>query len=155
MSVLRLHDNPQLFDDTVDLYNKYLLDSWVPGFNCELTAEEVKNQVQISLDGGRDYFLEITTDNTCVGVTFGEPHEEIQRLYQTWGLYVLPEYRRNGVGSKLKKSQIDFVKRTGDFDWIFSQIHASNVWSKKLHDKLGFFVKLDEETNWYMAWLNL
>lgn len=155
MTTLRLNDNPQFFNDAVELYHRYLFDSWVPDFKCRLTSEEVKNQVQISLCGERDYFLEVESGKNCVWITFWEPSWEYERLYETWGLYVLPEYRRRGIALGLKRKKIDFIRWKEAFDWMYSKIHKSNKWSVKLHEKLGFQIIPDENSEWNMVWLEL
>lgn len=155
MPILKLDDNPNLFNDAVELYHHYLLDSWVPSFKCTLAVEEVRNQVQESLVDERDYFLSVLGDGTCTWITFGELSREYERLYNTWWVFVLPKYRRNAIATYLKEHQISFVRWENIYDWIFSKIHKSNEWLVKLHRKLGFRIIPDERSEWNMAGLEL
>ena len=154
MPILNLRDNPQLLDDTVDLYYSYLHDTWVPNFFCTLNMEEIKTIVSATLEK-RDYLVVVAPDNKCQWLAYGEPCFEDSSVYETLGLYIKPDFRNAGIGSTLKEEQINVARSSGKYRWMYSKFHVSNEISKLLLERLGFQIFLSEDGEWYMWGLKL
>ncbi len=63
------------------------------------------------------------------------------KVCELGGNLVLPEYRGNGITTKLQKIEVELAKKLG-FDYIISMAHPDNVGSCKTLEKVGLeFVK--------------
>lgn len=63
------------------------------------------------------------------------------KVCELGGNLVLPEYRGNGITTKLQTMELQFAKELG-FDYIISMAHPNNIGSCKTLEKVGLkFVK--------------
>jgi ribosomal protein S18 acetylase RimI-like enzyme len=65
------------------------------------------------------------------------PHvlaEESRKYGYIWGVYVEPDYRRQGIGEKLTGMAVDYLKSLGCTRAI---LHASPI-GKPVYDRIGF-----------------
>jgi len=58
-------------------------------------------------------------------------------FYLSTGLYVLPNYRLRGIGSSLKKAQIEFARELGCDEFI-THVGEENKASIRVQKKFGF-----------------
>lgn len=66
------------------------------------------------------------------------------------GNLVLPEYRGNGITTKLQTIELELAKELG-FDYIISMAHPNNVSSQKTLEKVGLnFVKETRLSNGFL-----
>ena len=66
------------------------------------------------------------------------------------GNLVLPEYRGNGITTKLQTLELNIARNLG-FDYIISMAHPDNVGSCKTLEKVGLkFVKEARLSNGYL-----
>ena len=66
------------------------------------------------------------------------------------GNLVLPEYRGNGITTKLQTIELELAKKLG-FDYIISMAHPSNVGSCRTLEKVGLnFVKETRLSNGFL-----
>ncbi|WP_449620329.1 N-acetyltransferase family protein [Robertmurraya sp. Marseille-Q9965] len=57
-----------------------------------------------------------------------------------YAMYVLPDYRSNGIGKRLMEQAIEKAKEIDYIEQIYLTVVASNVPAKKLYQSLGFEV---------------
>lgn len=57
--------------------------------------------------------------------------------YEIIRIAVLPEYRGRGIGEKLIKEAVDFIKEKG-IENIFLEVREGNAAARKLYEKSGF-----------------
>ncbi len=66
------------------------------------------------------------------------------------GNLVLPEYRGNGITTKLQTIELELAKKLG-FDYIISMAHPNNIGSCKTLEKVGLeFVKETKLSNGFL-----
>lgn len=66
------------------------------------------------------------------------------------GNLVLPEYRGNGITTKLQTMELELAKKLG-FDYIISMAHPNNIGSCKTLEKVGLnFVKETKLSNGFL-----
>lgn len=66
------------------------------------------------------------------------------------GNLVLPEYRGNGITTKLQTMELELAKELG-FDYIISMAHPDNIGSLKTLEKVGLhFVKETRLSNGFL-----
>ena len=66
------------------------------------------------------------------------------------GNLVLPEYRGNGITTKLQKMELELAKQR-EFDYIISMAHPDNIGSCKTLEKVGLnFVKETRLSNGFL-----
>lgn len=66
------------------------------------------------------------------------------------GNLVLPEYRGNGITTKLQTIELELARKLG-FDYIISMAHPDNVGSQKTLEKVGLkFVKETKLSNGFL-----
>jgi len=68
-----------------------------------------------------------------VGYAFGKEHG---RLFKSNNVYVLPDFRKHGIGHLLVLAQIDFSKRQG-YKGIYSYVESDNHASIRMLEKSG------------------
>jgi len=69
-----------------------------------------------------------------IGYAVGIGHGD---WYQSMGIYVTPDHRGQGIGSELKRAQIDFTRDNG-FEGFLSNVDGTNKASKRVLEKSGF-----------------
>ncbi|RTR35163.1 GNAT family N-acetyltransferase [Robertmurraya yapensis] len=69
-----------------------------------------------------------------------EQSEKMKHRANIYGMYVLPDYRSNGIGKSLMEQAIEKVKETVYIEQIYLTVVATNVPAKKLYQSLGFAV---------------
>lgn len=78
---------------------------------------------------------------------FGLEHYTVCEL---GGNLVLPEYRGNGITTKLQTIELELAKELG-FDYIISMAHPNNIGSQKTLEKIGLnFVKETRLSNGFL-----
>lgn len=66
------------------------------------------------------------------------------------GNLVLPEYRGNGITTKLQTIELELARKLG-FDYIISMAHPDNVGSQKTLERVGLkFVKETKLSNGFL-----
>lgn len=66
------------------------------------------------------------------------------------GNLVLPEYRGNGITTKLQTIEIELAQKLG-FDYIISMAHPDNISSQKTLEKVGLnFIKETRLSNGFL-----
>lgn len=66
------------------------------------------------------------------------------------GNLVLPEYRGNGITTKLQTMELELAKKLG-FDYIISMAHPDNVGSQKTLERVGLkFIKETRLSNGFL-----
>ncbi len=65
-----------------------------------------------------------------------EERLESKEIYRGEGIYVAPEFRNQGIGSALKKAQIELAKALG-CDEIMATISPENLSSIRMQEKTG------------------
>ena len=79
----------------------------------------------------------IYLDNVIIGIIKTAPFVRQTSLE----IYILPEYRGNGITTKLQTIELELAKKL-DFDYIISMAHPNNIGSCKTLEKVGLnFVK--------------
>ena len=78
-------------------------------------------------------------DNTIVGfVTLGECRDsDIDNAGEIWGIYLDPDFQRQGIGTKLANWAIDYLAKSG-FNKIILWVFKENSQSRKFYKSLGF-----------------
>lgn len=72
------------------------------------------------------------------------------RVCELGGNLVLPEYRGNGITTKLQTMELELARKLG-FDYIISMAHPSNVGSCKTLERVGLeFVKETTLSNGFL-----
>ena len=75
---------------------------------------------------------------------------EEYKVCELGGNLVLPEYRGNGITTKLQKIELELAKQRG-FDYIISMAHPDNTSSCKTLEKVGLdFVKETKLSNGFL-----
>ena len=62
---------------------------------------------------------------------------ENAKVCELGGNLVLPEYRGNGITTKLQTMELELAKKL-EFDYIISMAHPDNISSCKTLEKVGF-----------------
>jgi ribosomal protein S18 acetylase RimI-like enzyme len=93
-------------------------------FGLSRTPEEVEDKLRLR----KDVHITIATIDDGELVGYGIGHEEKSKYY-LWGLAVLPEYRRKGIGSDIIEEQITFAKERG---YSSFSVKTSNKWKGML-----------------------
>jgi GNAT superfamily N-acetyltransferase len=90
-------------------------------------------------------------DDKLVGVNSG--HTTALITFRSRGLYVLPEYRNQGIGLKLLKHTIKFgfEKYTDDIVWSYPRKEALNVYEKAGFKKISDFEQGTYGINCYVS----
>lgn len=86
-------------------------------------------QLYVSQDMLRDFKEEFELENYTV--------------CELGGILVLPEYRGNGITTKLQTMELELARKLG-FDYIISMAHPDNVGSQKTLERVG--LKFSKET---------
>ncbi|MBW2992997.1 GNAT family N-acetyltransferase [Candidatus Woesearchaeota archaeon] len=78
----------------------------------------------------------------AVGFIGGEiekahPFWRFKRVGYLFNLYVIPSYRRKGMGKELTKAILDWFKKR-KIKWIKLHVYANNPRAHSLYKKLGF-----------------
>lgn len=93
-------------------------------------------QLYVSQDMLRDFKKEFKLENYTV--------------CELGGNLVLPEYRGNGITTKLQTVELELARKLG-FDYIISMAHPDNVGSCKTLEKVGLkFVKETRLSNGFL-----
>lgn len=93
-------------------------------------------QLYVSQDMLRDFKKEFKLENYTV--------------CELGGNLVLPEYRGNGITTKLQTVELELARKLG-FDYIISMAHPDNVGSCKTLEKVGLkFVKETKLSNGFL-----
>lgn len=75
---------------------------------------------------------------------------EEYKVCELGGNLVLPEYRGNGITTKLQTIELELAKKLG-FDYIISMAHPDNIGSCKTLEKVGLnFVKETRLSNGFL-----
>ena len=111
-------------------------------FGLSRTPEEVEDKLRLQKDV--DITVATITDGKLVG--YGIGYEEKGKYY-LWSLAVLPEYRRNGIGSEIIEEQIRLAKEKGYASFL---VKTSNRWKEMLRLllKRGFNIIGFKEHEW-------
>ena len=98
-------------------------DSWKEPY---MTSEELKREI----DSGVEFYGWFE-DDTLIGVMGIQFVKDVTLIRHA---YVLPEYQRRGIGSKLLKHLIDLAKTTE----ILVGTWANATWAIRFYEKHGF-----------------
>lgn len=75
---------------------------------------------------------------------------EPYKVCELGGNLVLPEYRGNGITTKLQTMELELAKKL-EFDYIISMAHPDNIGSCKTLEKVGLnFVKETRLSNGFL-----
>lgn len=75
---------------------------------------------------------------------------ESYKVCELGGNLVLPEYRGNGITTKLQTTELKLAQELG-FDYIISMAHPNNIGSQKTLEKVGLnFVKETRLSNGFL-----
>ncbi len=74
------------------------------------------------------------SDGIVVGYAVGK---RVDEAYLSYGIYVMPFFRRKGIGTMLKAAQVDHARECG-CEYIRSSVSKSNVPSIRVQEKHGF-----------------
>lgn len=72
--------------------------------NKNYAIEKVSKNLQI----GHNYFVAISQENQPIGFIAG--HTQTENKYVSNGIYVAPEHRKQGIGTRLKELQLALAK---------------------------------------------
>lgn len=79
-----------------------------------------------------------------------EFHLENDKVCELGGNLVLPEYRGNGITTKLQTIELNLAKEL-EFDYVISMAHPDNIGSQKTLEKVGLnFVKETRLSNGFL-----
>lgn len=93
-------------------------------------------QLYVSQDMLRDFKKEFELENYTV--------------CELGGNLVLPEYRGNGITTKLQTMELELARKLG-FDYIISMAHPHNIGSQKTLERVGLkFVKETRLSNGFL-----
>ena len=98
-----------------------------------MTSEELKREI----DSGVEFYGWFE-DDTLIGVMGIQFVKDVTLIRHA---YVLPEYQRRGIGSKLLKHLIDLAKTTE----ILVGTWANATWAIRFYEKHGFKLVPPEE----------
>ncbi|MEM9420869.1 MAG: GNAT family N-acetyltransferase [Planctomycetota bacterium] len=63
-----------------------------------------------------------------------------KHIASIWGMYVAPEFRRQGVGKALMQHAIAFARSAHDIEAVQLSVSASAPGAQRLYESLGFVV---------------
>lgn len=99
-----------------------------------------------------DFLIAKLGENEVAGYTVGRKIEH-NNTYHSSGVYVVPKYRGMGIGTELKKAQIELAKEYGCSE-ISASTEKDNLACIKVLEKLGFNITIYEEGGCFAS-LNL
>ncbi len=99
--------------------------------------KDLKNSIQ-----GVDVLMFAEHEGKLVGMggLFDYKGDKYKHNVSLGMLYVIPLYRRRGIGIELVKRRIDFIIARGGIKNILCEIFSSQTASLEIHKKLGFQV---------------
>jgi RimJ/RimL family protein N-acetyltransferase len=79
-------------------------------------------------------------DEKLVGVlgVLREPQRKLAHKALLWGMYVAPEYRRNGVGRSLVSSALQYAVKELGVQVVNLGVNTANTAAIALYERLGF-----------------
>jgi GNAT superfamily N-acetyltransferase len=110
------------------------------GTKFPISESITKTNVQILRDSGYT-FLIAKQENKAIGYAMGIRDED--KLYRSKCIYVLPEFRNEGIGLSLKKAQLNLARKEGCIR-IRSHLTKKDVYCGYIHRKLGFKIRPNE-----------
>ncbi|MGV8151646.1 MAG: GNAT family N-acetyltransferase [Candidatus Nanoarchaeia archaeon] len=113
-------------------------------FGGTKTAKEIEEK--LSLSSYQNPHITLGKINGKLG-GYAIGYSEKRKDYHLWMLGVLPEYRKNGMGSKILEEQINFAKNN-NYSKLF--IKTSNKWRDmlKLSISRGFNISGFKTNEW-------
>ena len=123
-----LKDHPEAFGESHDEF-------------ASQSAEEIARRIQPA-SGSRTGFVLGAFDGEArlVGVVALTRDSARKRFHKAilWGMYVLPEYRRQRLATRLVRALIGFAREFGDLEQIQLTVAARNERAVRLYESLGF-----------------
>lgn len=101
--------------------------------NSYVSEEMALDKVLHIIDDGNIFWI-ARVDSQPVGYAVGQGK---RNSFESNGVYVTPEFRREGIATKLKQTQIEFARSEG-FEKIYTGVSCENVPSRKLQESMGF-----------------
>ena len=93
---------------------------------------------------------ELNPDGKSIFLVLKEFELEAYKVCELGGNLVLPEYRGNGITTKLQTIELNLAKELG-FDYIISMAHPNNIGSCKTLERVGLkFVKETRLSNGFL-----
>ena len=119
-------------------YNS-LLELWKQtDLNQPERADDAQVIERCNAKGGRLLVMEDTGSGRIIGSSWMT--WDGRRIYlHHFG--ILPEYRRRGLGTRLARESLEWIRGTGQ--QVKLEVHKENHPAKKLYEKLGFFAFRD------------
>jgi ribosomal protein S18 acetylase RimI-like enzyme len=112
-----------------------------PGINPNFDLEEIgKGFFKDLLENENGIFLIAMDGEQLVGYINGSPKEQMNRSIRTFemeNLGIIPDYRRQGLATKLYARFVEEVKQRG-FTRIFLNCYIKNEIALDFYKKLGF-----------------
>src|SRR5690625_1524937 len=119
-------------------YSPIVMKESTMGFIEGNRNKALKIMLQILIDGG--YYLvyvenKVTQGWIGVGQIYNFYTNKLEGMIPE--LYVLPQYRKNGIAKKLLANALDRLKREG-FKKVQLNVYSGNP-AKQLYEKFGFY----------------
>lgn len=67
-----------------------------------------------------------------------ERRNKLRHKASVWGMYVVPEFRKTGIGKSLLEELLNITKTLDALEQINLGVVSSNISAKKLYETLGF-----------------
>ena len=74
-----------------------------------------------------------------VGLTRDRPIKAAHRAC-IWGVYVKPEFRKNGIGTRLLSATLEHARQMGGVEWVYLSVSERTPNAKRLYESVGFVV---------------
>jgi|ERR1700722_17972125 len=132
------------YEVLVDTFNKNAIPEAYDDEIKDLVRKNTKNVEQdIVSNGTQGYFLIARNEKQIVGIMgFGNPNKEIRKNYkinfkkipEIKNAFILPQFQRNGIGTKLFKKIIETLKKKKFEEFVLDSgfTSAQIYWKKKL-----------------------
>jgi ribosomal protein S18 acetylase RimI-like enzyme len=118
-------------------YGELVPDSSLQRFTYEWREECF--QQSLATNAGETYLIEV--DEEVVGfLTLGaarDPDLDTSRTGEIWGIYILPNYWRKGIGKRLAEEAERILKSMGYEDAAFWVLEA-NQQARRFYEAMGF-----------------
>ncbi|ARP42716.1 putative N-acetyltransferase YdgE [Geobacillus thermodenitrificans] len=104
----------------------------------KLSDEKAKQLIEALLQKGSDYLIATEDDHLMGWILIGTKKDQLtETIYGfIYELFVLEEFRGNGISKRLLEAGIEHLKREG-YSEVRLSVYAGNQ-AMKLYEKLGF-----------------
>lgn len=125
-----LKESPEAFGASYEEEMNISLDKHILRFKSDFIVPPEENFILGAFD---DY------DNIIGIVGFRrERREKLRHKSNVWGMYVMPELRKNGIGKLLLSELLNKSKLLEGLEQVNLSVVSSNLNAKKLYMSLGF-----------------